>query len=94
VEVLTLLGSPKAHLADRHPTPVEIWPHVGAALTADPTGEALLDIGQPGIIGPRIAADRNRVAAAVVGAIDQQAAHAHFAHLAKRDLLRAVVHGL
>jgi len=94
VEVLTLLGSPKAHLADRHPTPIEVRPHVCAALAADPTGEALLDIGQSGIIGPSIAADRDGVATAVVGAIDQQAAHAHFAHLAKRDLLRAVVHGL
>jgi len=58
VEVLTLLGSPKAHLADRHPTPIEVRPHVCAALAADPTGEALLDIGQSGIIGPSIAADR------------------------------------
>jgi hypothetical protein len=34
VEVLTLLGSPKAHLADRHPTPIEVRPHVCAALAA------------------------------------------------------------
>ena len=62
MEVLTLLGSPKAHLADRHPTPIEVRPHVCAALAADPTGEALLDIGQSGIIGPSIAADRDGAA--------------------------------
>src|SRR6516164_1077053 len=56
--------------------PVEIRPYVCTALAADPAGEALLDIGQPGIIGPRIAADRDGAATAVVGAIDQQAAHA------------------
>ena len=62
------------------------------ALAADSTGEALLDIGQSGIIGPSIAADGDGVAAAVVGAIDHQAAHAHVAHLGEGDLLRAVGH--
>jgi len=38
------------------PVPVEIRPHIRAALAAYPAGEALLDIGQPGIIGPGIAA--------------------------------------
>ena len=76
---------PIAHHADLFPAPVEIRSHIRAALAADPTGEPLLDIGQSGIIGPRIAADRDRMAAAVVGAIDQQATHAHFAHLAKRS---------
>ena len=75
------------------PVPIEVRPHVGTALAADPTGEALLDIGQSGIIGPGIAADRDGVATAVVGAIDQQAANAHLAHLAEGDLLLAVGHG-
>jgi hypothetical protein len=44
------------------------------------------------IIRPCIPADRDRVAAAVVGAIDQQAADAHVAHFAEGDLLRAVGH--
>jgi hypothetical protein len=35
--------------------------------------------------GPSIAADCDGVAAAVVGAKDQQAAHAHFAHFSKGD---------
>jgi len=56
--------------------PVEIRPHIGAALAADPAGEAHLDIGQSGIIGPGIAADRDGVVAAIVGAIDQDAAQA------------------
>jgi len=32
------------------------------------------------------------MATAVVGAIDQQTAHAHVAHLAERDLLRPLHH--
>jgi hypothetical protein len=36
-----------------------------------------------------IAADRDRVAAVIVGAIDQDTANAGFAHLAECDLLRA-----
>jgi hypothetical protein len=39
----------------------------------------------------RSAADA-RVAATVVGAIDKQAAHPHFAHLGKGDFLGAVGH--
>src|SRR6516225_9903950 len=81
-----------AHAAVRLSVPVEVRPHVSAALAADPTSEALLDIGQPGIIGPGIAADRDGVATAVVGAIDQQAAHAHFAHFAEGDLYLALGH--
>jgi hypothetical protein len=50
---------PIAHRGLRLPVPVEIRAHIGAALAADPTGEALLDIGQSGIIGPRITADRD-----------------------------------
>ena len=43
-----------AHHADLFPAPVEIRSHIRAALAADPTGEAFLDIGQSGIIGPCI----------------------------------------
>ena len=81
-----------AHAAVRLSVPVEVRPHVSAALAADPTSEALLDIGQSGIIGPGIAADRDGVATAVVGAIDQQAAHAHFAHFAEGDFGLAIGH--
>src|SRR6516225_9384751 len=83
--------SPIAHRPSRLATPIEIRPHICTALAADPTGEALLDIGQPGIIGPGIVADRDGVAAAAVGAIDQQAAHAHVAPFSEGDLLRRSV---
>jgi hypothetical protein len=73
--------------------PIEIRPYVRAALAADPTGEALLDIGQPDIIGPGIAADRDGVATAVVGANNQQPAHTALAHLGKGDFLWAIDKG-
>ena len=69
--------SPVAHHPDRCLVPIEVRPHICTALAAGPAGEALLDIGQPDSIGPAIAADRDGVAAAVVGAIDQQPTHAH-----------------
>ena len=53
-------------------------------------GKAKLNIGQLDIIGPGIAADRDRMRALIVGAIDEQLAHAHLAHLSEGDLLRAV----
>jgi hypothetical protein len=40
-------------------------------------------------VTPSVRANRKRVAAMVVGAIDQDAAHAHVAHLGEGDLLRA-----
>jgi hypothetical protein len=78
---------------DLLPVPIEIRPHVGTVLSAGPADEPALDIGQPKIIRPVVAADRDRVAAAIVGAIDQQAAHTHAAHFGEGDLLRAVEHG-
>jgi hypothetical protein len=41
------------------------------------------------VIGPRVGADRDRVAAMEIRAIDQDAAHASFAHFSEGDLLRA-----
>jgi len=49
--------------------------------------KARLDIGQPEIIGPGIATDGDRVAAAVVGAVNQETANAALARLVERDLL-------
>jgi hypothetical protein len=60
----------------------------GATLAAGTTDEPRLYVGQPEIIGPAITTDRNRMAAAVVSAIDQQATHALFAHVGKGDFLR------
>ena len=47
----------------------------------------MLYVGQPDIIGPAIATDRDRVAAAVVGAVNQETANAALARLVERDLL-------
>jgi hypothetical protein len=41
----------------------------------------VLYIGQSQVIRPLISVDRDAVATAIVGAIDQDAAHAHVAHL-------------
>jgi len=49
-------------------------------------------VGQPKVIGPGVAADGDRVAAAEVGAVDQDTADTHVAHLGKGDFLRAVGH--
>ena len=57
-----------------------------AAGSADEPG---LNVGQPGIIWPVVAVNRNRMAAAVVSAIDQQPTHALFAHVGKGDFGRA-----
>jgi len=46
--------------------PMEIRPHVGAAPTAIATLEARLDIRKPHIIRPRIGADGDEMAAAIV----------------------------
>ena len=77
---------------DTASVPIKIRPHIGTSLAAGPAQKPGLNIGQPGIIGPRIAAHGDQVAALVVGAVDQQPAHAAVAHLGKADLLRAVRH--
>jgi hypothetical protein len=69
------------------PIPIEIRPYVGTALAAGCAGETILNVGQSKIIRPRVAADGDRVAAAVVGAIDEQAAHAHLAQQGRQALL-------
>ena len=67
--------------------PMEVWPHVGTSLAASRANEPGLEIGQADIIGPSIAADRDVMAALVVGAIDEKPAHAGGAHLAEGDFL-------
>jgi hypothetical protein len=58
-------------------------------VVAKPTDEQRLQIGRPHMIGPSVSADRGRMAAPIIRAIDQQAANAHVAQLGKGDLLRA-----
>jgi hypothetical protein len=65
-----------AHHADRLPVQSEVRPCVCATLAAGRAGETVLNIRQPNVIRPAIAADRDGVAAAVVGAMDEQPTHA------------------
>ena len=55
---------------------IEIRPDVGTALAAGGAGEPIFAIGRPNIVRPLIGADPDPVRALVVGAVDQQAAHA------------------
>jgi len=50
----------------------EIRSHFGTTLAAGLASEARLDVRQPDVIWPHIAADRDRVAATIVLAVDQQ----------------------
>ena len=63
--------------------PVEIRADVSAS-PAVPADEQRFDVGKPDIIRPSVAADRDGVAAPIIGAIDQQTANAGGAHLAKK----------
>src|SRR5215831_12525875 len=53
---------------------------VGPALAADRTGETRLKIAEPKIIGPAIPADRCRMRAVVVAAVDHDAARGTRCH--------------
>src|SRR5271168_3590250 len=66
---------------------MEVRPHVSASLAAGFAYEPRLEIGKPDVIWPLLCADRDRVAALVIRAINQDAAHARVAHLSKGDLL-------
>jgi hypothetical protein len=62
----------------------------GTALAAGLTDKLRLYGGEPDLIGPAVAADSDRVAAAIVGAINKQSTHAALAHFGKGDLLWTV----
>jgi hypothetical protein len=64
-----------------------IGPDIGAAAAARRAGEATLEIGEPDIVRPFVGADRRDVAALLVGAVDQDAAHAGGAHLGEGNFL-------
>ena len=72
--------------------PTEVGPDVGAALAAGLADEPTFNIGEPDIVRPSVATDRDGVAASAIRAINQDTANAGFAHLAKGDLLRALGH--
>jgi hypothetical protein len=67
--------------------PIEIRSRVSAFLATRLARKARFDIGQPDIIGPLVAADRDVMAALVVRAIDQETANARPAHFSKGDFL-------
>ena len=55
---------------------IEIRPDIGAPMAADGANEQRLQIGQTHEARPGIAADRYRVRAFVISAVNQQAANA------------------
>ena len=67
--------------------PVEVRADISASLATTPADELRLDVGQPNVIRPPISGDRCPMAAVIVRAIDQEAAHAGGAHLSESDLL-------
>ena len=71
------------------PMTMPVRPDVGASLAAGLANEPCFKIGEPDVIGPLVCADRDRVAAMMVRAIDQDSAHASGAHLGEGDLLWA-----
>src|SRR5271167_1834790 len=68
---------------------MKIRPDVGASLSVGCAYEPRFKIGEPDVIRPSVCADRDRVAALVIRAINQDPADAGVAHLSEGDLLRA-----
>ena len=68
---------------------MEIRAHIRAPLAASPAGKPRLQIRQPNVIGPLVAADRRPVRAMIIGAIDQEATNARGVHFGEGDFLAA-----
>jgi hypothetical protein len=86
------MALPVAHHRDRLLVPIKVRPDISPSLAAGTADEPRFQIGKPDVVRPPIRADRNRVAALVVRAIDQDAAHARVAHFGKGDLCWADSH--
>jgi hypothetical protein len=71
------------------PLPIKIRADIRASLAASLTGEPRLDVGQPHVIRPPVAADRGPMAALVILTVDKQATNAAGAHFGEGDLLGA-----
>ena len=84
------MGSTKAAKGLAGPMTMPVRPDISASLATSFAYKLCFQIGKPDVIGPRICADRNRVAALVIRTIDQETAHAHVAHVGQGDLLRSV----
>jgi len=65
---------------------MEVGADVRAFLAACPAGKPRLDVRQPNIVFPWVAADRHRIAASVIRAIDDEIANAGCAHFGECDL--------
>jgi hypothetical protein len=66
--------------------PMEIRADISASLAANLAGEQRLYVEQPNAIRPSVAADRCRMAALVIRAIDQETANASGPHFSEGDL--------
>jgi len=66
-----------------------VGPHIRTLPAASLAGESLLQIGQPNVIRPSIAANRRPVRAVTIGAVQQETAPAGGAHFGKGDFLGA-----
>ena len=62
---------------------------IGSSLATNLACEKRLEIGQPDVIRPSVAADRCPMTALVIRAIDQETANVSGAHLGEGDLLLA-----
>jgi hypothetical protein len=77
-----------------HPGRRKMRADVGAALRAGIADEPVLDVRKPDIIGPLARAHFDRVAAFVVGTVDQDAPYPAIAHLSEGDLCGRVRAGM
>jgi hypothetical protein len=68
-------------------------PDLRAALAARQTDEALLDVGEPEIVGLLIGVNRDRMAAVKVDTVDEDAVDAGVAHLAEGYFLGTLHRG-
>src|ERR1700730_16995744 len=91
-EAVTVPSLSSSSCLGRGSTIIKQRPDVSASMSAYLAHKPRLQIGQPEMIRPLIRADRDRVAALVVRAVDQEAAQAGVAHLGEGDLLRASEH--
>jgi len=64
---------------------MKVRPDIGASLTAGSANEPCFEIRKPDVIRPLLGADRDRMAAMIVRAIDQETAHAPAAVLINRQ---------
>jgi hypothetical protein len=68
---------------------MKVRPDVSTSLAADFADEPRLDIRKSHVIGPLVRADRDRMAALIIRAVDQDPAHVSVAHLSEGYFLRA-----